>query len=583
MTTITDSFKRTLNGTLGISDSGDAWTYNGNSSALSLDGTKCIISAASGQTDVATIGSGLSDGEAYVDFALPQTPAGTSSDSISLAVAGCVQDTNNMYLARMNWAVGSSPTISTGIRVNGSLTVYGQPATWPAAWNPGDIWRLLLHVESNADGSVDVFCKAWRPATDPVPASWTATGNDLFRTFTGGSWGFRAYTSNTLSNNPQVFDLYGFSFNSLTPAAAPGEDLSSNTGCMFGIRSIPTGSVTPENDFVNTIVAREKLLGRKADFIMTFRNWDPATENTNSEALAISGGRIPMISWPLGTNTPADANTGISSGTYDSIVYGWGKLMQQLGGRVFFRFAWEMNGDPDFGPAPSTFTSTWQRIWTIIKGTPAQYAALSPACTQGPALQAGNVEFVWAVNHRTTSTGGDHLWDEYYPGNDYVDWIAIDSYNKNPATQLIGTLVTSGDFLSLNSNHNWYEIYRGRRQSNGKSIPLMIAETGCREADDPGITGTAQPWSKASWIADAQSSLKNYPAIKAFLYFDVNAPAGDYRIDTMAGSYGTPNDNPATNPTLSAFKTFVNDSYFNRRVLVQESGSQLLFNDDSPL
>src|SRR6266699_1609258 len=134
---------------------------------------------------------------------------------------------------------------------------------------------------------------------------------------------------------------------------------------------------------------------------------------------------------------------------------------------------------------------------------------------------ATNVSWVWCPN---ISSNGTIPLSQLYPGNTYEDWVCLDGYNKDPNTWQTFAQVYSGS--SYNGNHNSYaEI-----TSVAPSKPLMIGESASIEAGDGGAK-------KAAWITNAlQTQLpKNYPKIKAFVWFNWNAdPGSTYVIESSA-------------------------------------------------
>ncbi|HLZ38045.1 MAG TPA: PKD domain-containing protein [Mycobacteriales bacterium] len=92
--------------------------------------------------------------------------------------------------------------------------------------------------------------------------------------------------------------------------------------------------------------------------------------------------------------------------------------------------------------------------------------------------------------------------DGYYPGDDVVDWLALDAYNwygcgpgKPTAWRSLAEVV--GPFRTWSLPH-------------GK--PQMLAEWGSSE--DP-----ADPQRKANWLREAMSTLAGWPEFKAASYF----------------------------------------------------------------
>lgn len=555
---VADAFGRSLSGSLGNADSGQAWSYTGTAGSVAVDGSKVVLTPSGGETNTALIESGIAHVDVQCDFSVSSEALGDPLiDSATFSLLAATQDTGSYYVARWSSIPGQPPTIAVGVRHGdtGTLTLFGNAQPWPGGlapsdtlapsttlapadiWSPGEVWTMKLHLRGG-----DVFARAWLAGT-AEPVAWQAVGVEAVRTYPAGGVGFRQFTSAGLTNDP-VFTIDNFSATVLTPPPIPNPEGPTRQRILLGMRPIPGDNPAtaprPETNYDASIGARETLLGRKLDVVLTFRDWNLAGQDMSAEQRLIANGQIPMLSWPLGANTPSDALTGTVSGTYDSIINAWAAWAAAQPGTIWFRFAWEMNIDPIWGADPVAFVQAWQRIYNLF-------------ATAG----ADNVKFLWAPNHRTELSTNE-LWDTYYPGDAYVHLIGLDAYNKNPSSQFFADLITSGDFVQQTANHNWYLTYRQRRRGDGTVIDLVLAETGSREQIDPHNTNP-QPMTKDAWIADLQTSVRNYPSIAAVVYFDVNAPNGDYRIDTTpAGGV----DSTISNPTLAAFLRLSGDPYW---------------------
>jgi mannan endo-1,4-beta-mannosidase len=142
---------------------------------------------------------------------------------------------------------------------------------------------------------------------------------------------------------------------------------------------------------------------------------------------------VPMVSWEPNLcsegQTPADVEVRAAKGAYDPYFDRWAaRLKGFLSGpdgvypsgddrRVYLRMGHEMNGDwfrwgAALGHnAPSDYIAMWKHVKGIFdKG----------------GLDPTHVQWVWCVNH--TDNGG-FVAERYYPGDTYVDWVAIDGYN----------------------------------------------------------------------------------------------------------------------------------------------------------
>lgn len=252
---------------------------------------------------------------------------------------------------------------------------------------------------------------------------------------------------------------------------------------------------------------------------MWYIDWNTSFPSTDCDT-ANSYDGVPMLTWEpwLNTTNTLDA---ISNGSYESYVTTFAQAAKNWGKLVYLRFGHEMNGNwypwdgnHNGGSAgPAKYIAAWKRIHNIFAS-----------------VGATNVKFVWCPNHQSYP---NESWNEaidYYPGNNYVDWIAFDGYNWGD-----GNRKTFDEIFSV--IYSTFESY-------GK--PLMIGE----------FSSTEDGGNKANWIADAFTKIKsNYPEIKSFNWFNIEkyeASAGktvNWKVDSSDKSKNT-------------FKDAIRDSYF---------------------
>ena len=117
---------------------------------------------------------------------------------------------------------------------------------------------------------------------------------------------------------------------------------------------------------------------------------------------------------------------------------------------------------------------------------------------------ADNIIWIWAP---TGIDVGDIHWTDYYPGDDYVDWVGVSVYSflgdGDPEPQIMGI----------------YNDYAARK-------PIMIAECGAGDADNnpnrymPGKKYFDNP---EKWIERFFDTLENKaPRVKAFAWFNID-------------------------------------------------------------
>ena len=230
----------------------------------------------------------------------------------------------------------------------------------------------------------------------------------------------------------------------------------------------------------------EREMGRQLAIDHRFKHWsDPFP--TSADEWDHAHGRVPMITWmPDGPSLAA-----IAAGQADTVVRARAEAVARDGRPLFLRFAHEMNADwyPWDRVAPATFVAAWRHVHALFD-----------------AVGATNVHWVWSPNHRSIPAGANGA-ERYYPGDDVVDWVGIDGYDRTPAHRTSFSAVF-GDAIGALGHHK----------------PVMIAET----ATD----GASRPESAATWIDGARRAIATqYPSVHALVWFDTTKHGHDWRVD----------------------------------------------------
>lgn len=203
-------------------------------------------------------------------------------------------------------------------------------------------------------------------------------------------------------------------------------------------------------------------------------------------------GAIPLVD--MGSTGASLAE--IAGGAKDSYLAGWAAAVRSYGKPFFLRWDWEMNGTwfpwgSEAAANPALYASAWRHFHDVAE-----------------AMGATNITWVWCPNAKFP---GSTPLASLYPGDAYVDWTCMDTYNtgngsgKSAGNNFSGLVApTYSELLSL---------------APGK--PIMIGETGSAELGG----------AKASWIADALGTQlpAAFPAIKAINWFNWNLVEGGGR------------------------------------------------------
>ena len=278
--------------------------------------------------------------------------------------------------------------------------------------------------------------------------------------------------------------------NITTKRVASNKPIIPSTNAYIGAWVNPNGPGTASGNLgeTNKLAAFSQRIGKKIDLIHTFFSWNSITSTPSFPqpslnkmlSLISSNDAMPVINW-----APYNYSE-IANGSQDNLIIDSALKLKAYNKPVFLRWGWEMNlADRDKFGDSSGFTLAWKHIYDIYRN-------------QG----ATNVAFVWCPG----IGGGLAGFNSWYPGDAYVDWIAVDGYDRS-----------SGGENAFNKLFNeWYQQWGDHLK------PLMIAETGALNSKD-----------QAAYINGIKKDLPTlYPHIKALLYFDAVGPAGDWSLDS---------------------------------------------------
>lgn len=222
---------------------------------------------------------------------------------------------------------------------------------------------------------------------------------------------------------------------------------------------------------------------------------------------------VPIISWMPTINARQDDSllVEISNGEWDEYIDGWingfrvWRNQYDASGRptILIRFAHEFNSDWfSWSNQPAALKQAWRHLHQRF-----EYADMDK-----------HVEWVWAVNNVDVDAYNDFT--EYYPGDDMVDWVAIDGYNW-------GSNYHYSQWKSFNETFSSAYV---KMVTSFPNKPVMIAEVASAEPTDlPDAEryqygdDTDSLESKADWVADMMQIIKSdYPAIKSVIWFNSN-------------------------------------------------------------
>jgi beta-mannanase len=278
-----------------------------------------------------------------------------------------------------------------------------------------------------------------------------------------------------------------------------------------------------------------QLVGVKPKIAMWYQDWDEdwstALLNPRFTTPVVERGAVPMVTWEpflsaeKATDQPAYALATIAAGRYDPYIWRAARETAAYKKAVFIRLAPEMNGSWSSwgagvdGNTPQSFIAMWRHVVSIFR-----------------LAGATNARWVWSPNVHGSASAA---FQQYYPGNSWVDDVGLDGYNNG--SQL-------GYWQSFTSV--FAKSYSELTGLTDK--PMMIAETASAE----------QGGSKAAWIESIpQVIAATMPRVRALIWFDRDKET-DWRVNSSASS-------------LAAFQGVVQSGFFSGSLtpLLEGSGS----------
>ncbi len=286
-----------------------------------------------------------------------------------------------------------------------------------------------------------------------------------------------------------------------------------------------------------------ELAGKEIAIEMFFTGWPankvPDFPLSKCNEIVLNGS-VPHITWmPQVSGSPYPLD-GIINGSYDNYIRGYAKQVKNFGDPLFIRLGHEFNGDwytyggakngggnktgfgdPNKPDGPERFIAAYRRVHDLFK-------------EEG----VTNVVWIWCPNNGSSPNENWNVPENYYPGDEYVDWIGFDGYNFGRTQSWSGWI-------------EFFDIYSALYQKFvNYNKPMMIAEFASVE-----IGG-----SKSEWIRKAYSIYLKYsfPKIKAVTWFHIRKYEGSVDTDWRINS---------SELSLQAYRNAIADSYYLPRII----------------
>jgi hypothetical protein len=250
-------------------------------------------------------------------------------------------------------------------------------------------------------------------------------------------------------------------------------------------------------------------VGRRPAAIMWYQDWSGPLATYDQLRFVNSVGACPIVTWLPELGSAGIPLSAIARGDYDGYLRRSAELARDWGRPLYIRFAHEMNlpksrwGVDVNGNTAADYVAAWRHVVTAFRQD-----------------GATNVRWVWSPEVEQEGL----KFAPFYPGNRWVDWVALDGYNWGTAEHHQKWEGLAAVFLS-----SYRELARL------SSRPVMIGE----------VASTEVGGSKADWIRTGLLDVvpRLMPRVRAVVWFDRDKEA-DWRIDSSLGA-------------LSAFRSVV--------------------------
>ncbi len=214
--------------------------------------------------------------------------------------------------------------------------------------------------------------------------------------------------------------------------------------------------------------------------------WDSVQRQINVwEPLAIKT----HVVWEPNLKGNKNNNTldAILNGSQDGVITDFARKAKTYGKPFFLRFAHEMNGNwyewsgARTGRDPQKYIDAWRYVWNKFQ-------------EEGTT----NAIWVWSPNAWNVPNESWNDLRNYYPGDQYVDWVGVDFFGLK--------------FDSVEPGVAMDQVY-----THYSHKPIMVSETAAADCNN---YISAATMTKDQWINKFFEALAARPAIRAFFWFN---------------------------------------------------------------
>lgn len=256
----------------------------------------------------------------------------------------------------------------------------------------------------------------------------------------------------------------------------------------------------------------EKNVGKHQAIIASSSYWGEQTFPLRNLQIITRHNSIPLIYWspwdkPYEQDRPPDqfSLAAIVDGKWDAYIDKWADGAKAFGRPFMVAWGLEMNGT--WFPWSSWYYGEKDTEAGHKIGAKLYQDAYHHIVDRVRARGAKNISWVFQVNNQSVPKTPWNAFRDYYPGDAYVDWLAMSAY---------GMQFPHSDWITPKAA--FQDAYT-ELCTLSPTKPVMMAEWGIGEFPDQG--------NKAAWITEAFRLMEHMPRLKAAVFWHERWENGD--------------------------------------------------------
>lgn len=286
----------------------------------------------------------------------------------------------------------------------------------------------------------------------------------------------------------------------------------------------------------------DKLVGKRQAIIGYSSFWGRESFPRDALNIVHSYGAVSLIYWNPwdghGKSTPNRFNLdAILAGKWDPYIDVWARGAKEFGHPMLVSWGLEMNGN--WFPWSGIFAGGGKLLQSEpvkkYKGPEVFKKAYRYVVDRVRAAGASNIQWVFHPNNSADPNEPWNIIKEYYPGDNYADWLAYSAYGKQypgPGWEPFEDVLPPY-FQALADLH--------------PTKPILLAEWGIGEFPKQG--------DKGAWIKDAFTGFKSrFPRIKGAVFWHERWQNGDLTYSNLRVN--------SSRGALRAYQDGVSDPYW---------------------